>query len=184
MREQTSSPQFVSRRLVLCAIVYSAIALAESAAGISWTAPASWKSQGERPMRAATYTIPPATGDKAPAECAVYYFGPNQGGSVQANVDRWIGQFQQPNGKPSKDLAKTGKKAVHGLNVTTVDVSGTYTGMGGPMSASHEAVPGYRMLAAIVEAPQGAVFFKFTGTAKTVAANQTAFEKLIDSVKK
>lgn len=135
-------------------------------------------------MRAATYSVPPAAGDKEPGECAVYYFGQGQGGGVQANIDRWIGQFQQANGKPSKEVAKTGKRMVHGLAVTTVDVSGTYTGMGGPMAASHSAMPGYRMLAAIAEAPQGAVFFKFTGPAKTVAANQAAFEKLIDSLKK
>lgn len=44
--------------------------------------------------------------------------------------------------------------------------------------------PGYRMLGAIVEGPQGSVFFKFTGPAKTVAANQKAFDGMIESVGK
>lgn len=135
-------------------------------------------------MRAATYSVPPAKGDSDAGECAAYYFGQGQGGGVQANVDRWIGQFQEAGGKPAKDVAKIQKRTIHGLNVTTIDVSGTYTGMGGPMAPSHEAKAGYRMLAAIVEAPQGAVFFKFTGPAKTVAANQAAFDRMIDSVKK
>ncbi len=63
-------------------------AQAESAGGLSWTAPPTWKSQGARPMRAATYVVPPSGGDKEPGECAVYFFGAGQGGSVQANVRR------------------------------------------------------------------------------------------------
>ena len=135
-------------------------------------------------MRAATYSVPNSAGDNGVAECGVYYFGQGQGGSVQANLDRWINQFQQPDGKPSKDAAHTAKRTIHGLTVTTVEVSGTYSGMGGPMMASHPSLPGYRLLGAIVEAPQGAVFFKFTGPSKTVAANQAAFNKMLDTVHK
>jgi hypothetical protein len=53
--------------------------------------------------------------------------------------------------------------------------------MGGPMATSTRAVPGYRLLGAIVEGPGGNVFIKFTGPAKTVAANQTKFEQLLTS---
>jgi len=35
---------------------------------------------------------------------------------------------------------------------------------------------------AIIEGPQGSVFFKFTGPAKTVAQNQAAFDKLLASL--
>ena len=44
-------------------------------------------------MRAATYIIPPATGDSDGGECAVFE---NLGGGVQANVDRWFRQFEEP----------------------------------------------------------------------------------------
>lgn len=143
---------------------------ADTGAGIRWTAPANWKSEAQRPMRLATYTIPPAPGDSEPAECGVYYFGQGQGGSVQANMDRWIGQFQ------SKEAAKRDQRTVHGLKVTTVDTSGAYTGMGAAPK------PNYRLLGAIVEGPQGSVFFKLTGPAKTVAQLQAAFEKLLASL--
>ena len=66
--------------------------------------------------------------------------------------------------------------------MTTVDVSGAYTGMGGPTAQPGPAVPGYRLLGAIVEGPQGSIFFKFTGPAKTVAANQAAFDKMLASL--
>ena len=128
-------------------------------------------------MRLATYTIPAAAGDSDSGECGVYYFGQGQGGSVEANMTRWIGQFQ------SKEPAKREQRTVHGLKVTTVDVSGAYSGMGGP-NAPAGAPPkaGYRLLGAIVEGPQGSVFFKFTGPAKAVAQNQAAFEKMLASI--
>jgi hypothetical protein len=150
---------------------------ADSGAGVQWTTPAGWKAEAERPMRLATYALAPG------AECAVYFFGSGQGGSVDANLDRWVGQFLQADGKPSKSAAKIDKRTIHGWPVTTVDVAGAYTGMGGPMAKSDAPpMPGYRMLAAIVEGPQGSVFFKCTGPAKTIAANQAAFEKMLASL--
>src|SRR5258708_37443925 len=70
-------------------ILLAAISLtADSGAGIHWNTPANWKSQEQRPMRLATYTIPPASGDQESGECGVYYFGPGQGGSVQSEERR------------------------------------------------------------------------------------------------
>jgi hypothetical protein len=60
--------------------------LAESSAGLKWTAPAGWTSKGAAPMRAPTYTV-------QDAECVVYFFGEGQGGSPEANIARWKGQF-------------------------------------------------------------------------------------------
>lgn len=147
----------------------------DSGAGVHWTVPANWKAESQRPMRLATYTV------ASQGECGVYYFGPGQGGSVEANVSRWVGQFLQADGKPSQAAAKIEKHAIHGLQVTTVDVAGAYTGMGGPTAQPGPAVPGYRMLGAIVEGPQGSIFIKFVGPAKTVAANRIAFDKMLDS---
>ncbi len=162
-------------------LLSASLALAETVAGLKWTVPAGWKTEaGARPMRAATYTIPSAPGDKEAAECAVYFFGAGQGGAVPANLERWKNQFHAPAGKPLD--AKTGKRTVHGLPVTTIDVSGEYAGMNGPMSGGGAAKAGYRMLGAIVEGPGGNVFFKFTGPAKTIAANQPKFDLLINSV--
>jgi len=155
------------------------VCLAESASGIKWAAPAAWKAQAQRPMRAATYVIPPAAGDKDAGECAVFYFGPGQGGGVQANLDRWQGQFPEKSTAP-----KTGKQTVAGLPVTTIDVKGTYAWSPSPMSPEKINKPGYRMLGAIVEAPQGAVFFKFTAQEKTLAANEAAFWTLIKAITK
>jgi hypothetical protein len=167
----------ISVILILVASLFAA-----SVAGLKWTPPAGWKTEGAKPMRAATYTVPPAEGDTAGAECAVYFFGDGQGGSVQENLDRWKGQMTAAGGQ--RPDAKIAKRTIHGLTVTTIDASGDYSGMGGPMATSKSVQNNYRLLGAIVEGPGGNVFIKFTGPAKTIAASQAKFEQLLNSVDK
>ncbi len=154
------------------------------AGGLAWTAPSGWEAQGARPMRVATYRIAPAKGDSDPAELAIFYFGEGQGGAVEANVKRWLNQFQKADGTPltEKD-ARTKKETLNGLAVTTVDVKGTYNG-GGPMMGPAIPKPGSRLLGAIVEGPEGAVFFKLTGPEKTVAGAEKTFRKMLEGMKK
>jgi hypothetical protein len=42
-------------------------------------------------------------------------------------------------------------------------------------------VPGYRLLGAIVEGPDGNIFVKFTGPAKTIAANKAKYDQFLAS---
>jgi hypothetical protein len=154
---------------------------AESVAGLRWSSPAGWAEQSARPMRAATYSVPGGTPADA-AECAIYFFGAGKGGTVEANIERWRGQYLDNDGKPHN--AQVSKRQVHGVAVTLIDTSGTYTGMGGPMAKEPSSNPGYRLLGAIVEGPGGNVFIKFTGPEKTIAANQPKFDQLINSFDK
>ena len=172
------------RAALIAFLVASSGAFAESAAGIEWKAPQSWKVEPARPMRAATYRIPAARGDVEDAELGVFHFGAGQGGSVDANLQRWISQFEQPDGKPSQQVAKVTKEKNGNLPTTVIDLAGTYlASMGGPMAPTREKKPNYRLLGAIVEAPGGAVFFKMTGPDKTVAAARPAFQKMLKSIK-
>jgi hypothetical protein len=164
---------------LLLVLSFPILLSAETAGGLRWTMPAGWKAEAARPMRAATYTIPPAPGDTDPAECAVFFFGAGQGGSVEDNIERWRSQMLGPDGKPA--TAKIDKRAARGLAFTLIDASGAYTGMGGPFAGGSRAVPGYRLIGAVVQGPGGNVFVKFTGPAMTVAANQGKFEELLAS---
>jgi hypothetical protein len=166
-------------RIISVVLLLVASLFAESVAGLKWTTPTRWKTEGARPMRAATYTIPPTVGDTASAECVVYFFGPGQGGNVEANLDRWRGQMLGPGGKPAD--AKIAKRTIHGMAVTTIDASGDYTGMGGPLAPSKSVQNNYRLLGAIVEGRGGNVFIKFTGPAKTITATQAEFEQFLNS---
>lgn len=106
------------------------------------------------------------------------------GGSIDANIQRWEGQFSQSDGSAAQ--AKTKKMTVDGMDVTMVDISGTFSQtMGGPFSGGKKVEnPDYRMLAAIIEtAGEGNYFVKLVGPAATVNANEAEFEKMIKSAK-
>ncbi len=145
---------------------------------VKWTAPARWEAKPASGMRAATYIIPAAKGDSEGAECPVFI---NIAGGVQANIDRWVGQFEKTDGAPVQK-----QETINGLPVTTVDVSGSFKGGGPMMGTGQSSGPkgGYRLLGAIVEGPEGEVFFKLTGPAKTVAAAQEEFQAMLKSLKK
>ena len=160
----------------------AASASGESVAGVSWSAPARWIALAPRPMRAATYRVPAAAGDPEPGECAVFFFGAGQGGDVEANMKRWLGQFEKPGG--GAEAGARTASSFNGIKVTTVDVSGTYLASAGPMSPAKESKPGYRLLGAIVEAPEGNVFFKFTGPSRTVGAAEAEFTSLLKSLRR
>lgn len=153
-------------------------AVVHSAAGIQWTVPAQWKPQPERPMRVATYTIPPGSTDSEPGECAVFFFGSGQGGDVRSNIQRWISQFEE--GAASEESSGM----VNGLPITTVSIEGTYLAPGGPMMQSQGKKPNYRLLGGIAEAPQGAVFFKTTGPVATMKEAEDEFQALMNSITK
>jgi hypothetical protein len=56
--------------------------------------------------------------------------------------------------------------------------------MGGPQATAPRTASNYRLLGAIIEGPGGNVFIKFAGPAKTVAASEAAFERLLHSFEK
>lgn len=181
------------KQSIMCAVVLVAGLLASSACGSKGTAsvpnpqsnaaqsnspatgelrfkaPDGWvKEQTTSSMRVAQYKLPKTEGDPEDALLVLYFFGPTQGGAVQANIDRWISQMQQPDGSASKDKARTETSTVNGLKITSVDVSGTYTAEMAPGTPSQRNEANYRMRAAVVETPKGNYFLKIVGPAKTM----------------
>lgn len=132
-------------------------------------------------MRVAQYKLPKAEGDPEDASLVLYYFGASQGGTTQANIDRWIGQMQQPDGSPSKDKAKTETLTINGLKVTTVDLSGTYTAEMTPGTGNRQNSANYRLRAAVIETPKGNYFPKLVGPANTIAKWDQAYMDYLKS---
>ena len=147
-----------------------AIVTGAAAPSLKFDVPAGWVSKTpSSSMRLADFTLPKVASDPEDATATVYYFG-SQGGSVQANIDRWVGQLAQPDGRASKDVAKTTTlQAKGGLKVTLLDVSGTYVAEVTPGSAERFDKPGFRQLAAVIETPNGPHFVKVVGPIATVA---------------
>lgn len=149
---------------------------------LAWQTPEGWVEETpSSPMRKAQYRVPGPGGD---AECVVFYFGPGQGGSPQANVERWAGQFTLPDGSPAMPTMKTGAYEEGEVRVTTVEVTGTYDG-GQTMTAKPpKPQPGSMLLGAIAEGPDANWFFKFTGPEATVKAQRAAFDAMVRSLKR
>lgn len=113
--------------------------------------------------------------DAASAEVIFFHFGPGGGGDTQANVDRWLGQFQEP-----KDQihSKVEKKELGSKQVTFVQAEGTYLSgqPGGPKTPQ----PGSMLAGAIIDSKEGNVFIRMVGPKATVEQAQTAFRKMIE----
>ena len=81
----------------------------------------------------------------------------------------------------SKDKARTETLTVNGLQVTTVDVKGTYSGGMSQDSVPKDSNSIYRLRGAVIETPKGSYFVKLTGPEKTVNHWDQAFSDYIKS---
>ncbi len=134
--------------------------------------PDGWKAvQPRNEMIQAEFALPKAEGDEDDGRLTVTWAR----GSIQMNIDRWRGQFEQLEDKPVEHLDLSGTK------VTVVDFSGNYNEqqvMMGPVTKR----PGYRMLAAIIEKAEGMLFVKGYGPANTMAAHADEFRGFVESL--
>jgi hypothetical protein len=151
------------------------LSIPPSAGGLTWSAPAPLQRRAPKStMRAAEYGV---EGDPQ-AELSVFYFGPGQGGAVDANITRWLGQLTQPDGSDTTKRAKRADKKVHGIAVTTVEATGGYSGgMGGGAPIEHAT-----LLGAIATGSEGPVFFKLVGSSAVIAKARPSFEALVASL--
>jgi len=150
--------------------------------GFSLSAPEGWKRvQPKSSIVETEFSIPSEGEGLQPGRMTVM----GAGGSVQANVDRWYGQFAQPDGSDTKSKATSKKLKLAGCDVTVVDITGTYKDAPAGPFAGGKAVdrPDYRMLAAIVETPdRGNYFLKFYGPGKTVAKHADGFRAMVEGL--
>lgn len=121
--------------------------------------------------------LPPAEGDKKHGRLTIM----GAGGSIEQNINRWKGQFVQPDGSDTSDQTQVEKKTVGDVTVHMVDIRGTFLeSAGGPFGPKTER-PNYRMLAAIIETGgHGNYFVKLYGPQKTIEAHAKAFRAMID----
>lgn len=131
-------------------------------------------------MRQLQYRIAGDT-PEADARFVVYYFGRGQGGSVQANIARWRGQFSAPDGGAVTPQVE--RLEVAGMPLTVASFSGRYArGIGtGPQD---EARPEQSLVAAVLERPDGPVIFQLYGPSQTVAAARPAYLEMLRSLRR
>lgn len=124
-------------------------------------------------------SVPPANNMRAAelhVQDAVAAFS-MAGGSVDANINRWAGQFISPSGGvPEPKIDET---RVNGVPVTLVEISGTY--FDGTMTGQTTEKPDHTMLAAILPGGQMSVFIKFTGPTRTINSVRGQWMELVNS---
>jgi hypothetical protein len=162
---------------IFCSLIL-ATAFAEDAkfdvGAFHFTRPAGWNSvEPSSPMRKAQLQIPGKDGGPA-ADITFFFFGEGNGGGVEPNVQRWLGQIA---GKP--DTNKVEPQEINGVKVTLVSAEGTLKAA--PMAGIREEITEAALLGAILEHAEGAVFVKMTGPAALVKANRDNFLALVKS---
>lgn len=138
---------------------------------IQWPMPASWSSRGGNATRLATYHVPAAAGAADETEVSIT----RAGGTTDANIERWVWQFDE-SGKVERN-----EKTVAGFKVTTVEVGGTYLANAmGPAEADPKKQ--WAMLGAIVETPGPDYFLKLVGPKATVEVERANFLGMVDGI--
>jgi hypothetical protein len=143
--------------------------------GVHASIPKGWSSvPPANSMRLAELRYPDAEADVEKACTTTFVIA---AGDVESNVARWAGQMAGADGNaPTYQIAT---KVIAGLNVSTVEMAGSFAGMGeGPVRSN------WMLRGAIVEGPEGQVFIKMTGPADAMKAAGEGWTALVDSLKK
>ena len=134
--------------------------------GIAWQTPTAWTQQPpSNAMRLAQWVLPGTEGS-GEAQCALFSFP--GGGSIEANIGRWIAQFEQPDGSESAEHAERMTLDVQGIDVNLVQVTGTFLSPDPSMRGPVDPRPDHALFAAIFETTPSPHFLKCTGPRKTI----------------
>ncbi|MEZ5384066.1 MAG: hypothetical protein R3F13_00985 [Prosthecobacter sp.] len=143
-------------------------------AGLNFAFAAPWAEAPTSGMFRAGTLAAKMEGLDAPLEAVFYHFpGPGGGGGVQANIDRWLGQFA------SKPESKTEEIEAGGKKITVVTATGTYND--GPPMGAKTPRENYTLLAAIVPTEDSNIFIKLAGPKDAIAKIAEGFKKMAAS---
>lgn len=147
---------------------------------VTWEVPGTW--QPTRPanaMRLANFTV--AEHEGGPLEVVVS--GVTITGSAEQNVARWLSFFRFADEEAARAASEVTQFETNGLQVTRLDVTGTFGG-GGGMSPDdgHTGAADYRMLAVMVEGARAPIFVKLVGPSALVAEQAEPFDAFVRSL--
>jgi len=142
------------------------------------TTPADWvKKEPRSRIVEYEFEIPKAEGDEFPGRVTVM----GAGGGVEANVDRWKGQFKSDGGEVKADIQKS---KVAEQDIYLVDIKGTYIDKPAPFAPTPGVDrPNYRMVGAIIATEGGQYFVKAYGPEKTMEKALPGFKKMVEGLK-
>ena len=145
--------------------------------------PEGWKSvPPASSMRKAQFEVEAVEGDSEPGTVSVFYFG-ERTGTVEMNLARWYGQFEQPDGSPTEGKVAREEFERNGMKMILVHFSGRMKASMMPGAPPAAAKDNWMNLSAIVQTPEGPWFFKGTGPAATMTHHISSMKKLLSSLR-
>lgn len=136
-----------------------------------WTTPPGWSELPPTALRIANFRV---AGDPN-AECYLTTLT-GEGGGLEANVNRWRSQMQQPP-LGASEVAALPRHEMFGRPAVLVEVDGTWSGMSGDQSGTD-----YRLVGLLLVDPTESKFLKMTGPKAIVAAETAHFKELASSL--
>jgi len=112
--------------------------------------------------------------------------GPREGGNefaVQKALDQWCAQIIGSDGGSTAELAAYADYRINGMPMRLIDISGRYVGETSPGSGVRFDKPGYRMIGAYINAPQGDYLVKMIGPSAVVAKHAGEFGRFLRSAR-
>ena len=145
----------------------------------STSIPSGWTTRApSSSMRLAEYVVPLAQGT---AEVVVYFFGPSQGGTPDANLARWKSQFSNPAGGAVFEQISRDSSVAWPL--TIAEYRGSYARGMGTGSAPDAARLDHTLLAVVAETPKGTLFFQLFGPHAAVDATRASYMRFVRGLK-
>ena len=149
---------------------------------LEFTIPSKWRIEPvESPARGGQWRVPPLHGEGEGGEVVVFYFGPGVGGTAKENIEAWIGTMFNAEGHPA--AAEVKHHTTGGLKISQLVVFGTYNQIVSLPGVPPVPKSNYGLLGAVIENPQGNIYWRFTGPEPLITANLPLFNKVIDSVR-
>ena len=149
---------------------------------LNFTIPAKWKIEMvESTARGGQWHVPPLHADAEGGEVVAFYFGAGIGGTAKENIEAWIGTMFNAEGNPA--AAEIKHRATNGFKITQAVIFGTYNQIVTLPGIPPQPRSNYGLVGAVIENPQGNIYWRFTGPEALITANLALFNKVIDSVK-
>jgi len=149
--------------------------------GITMTVPDGWVERPVEPgpMAAkAVFAIPSGDGSGDEGSVRITHY-PGMKGKNDLNINRWLAQATRDDGTPtSRDEAKIEREEWGKIHLTILDVRGNVKA-----TMRGTAQPGGRMIAAIVDHPQGPHFIVATGKAALITKSEADILAFLHSAK-
>jgi hypothetical protein len=203
---------FVSGNLLACCLIFPSFSTAQEAVAVVekkppvkvelaegtlvLPAPAEWEQQKPRNRLIELEFLVPAKEEATPeaADSKAAEGKPaapgrftvmQSGGTIRANLIRWVGQFKDPQAPEGSEVGQAKKLDIDGMPAHLIDLSGTFIDSPrGPFGPKVER-ENYRMLAAILETKDsGNYFFKLVGPEELIKEQAEAFVEMLKGIQR